>query len=203
MKHLVILLFAFECAAAFGASGLLKCLGAEEKRFHLNKRQGPVYDLNQKLISEIIQIPGAELKPEILRDVCRGGQFSESWKLLGHTLRSGKGIFVFRDRSTAELASGMADDYVEASRELLVGFITAIQAEAPSADCLKQEIPKLDEFFFKIKALQEDVDMKQIFADYDQKIFNDLKNYPKAFENCQRRLKKKASSGVVSDPKKP
>jgi len=181
----------------------LKCLGSEEKRFHLNKRQGPVYDLNQKLISEIVQIPGVSLRPDVLRDICRPGQFSESWKLLEHTLKEGKAIFLFKNKSNAELASGMADDYIEASRDILIGFITSIQAEAPSADCLKREIPKLDEFFYKIKALQEDVDMKQIFENYDVRIFEQLKSYPRAFERCQRRLKKNTKSGVVSDPKKP
>lgn len=203
MKYLLLLAFFLQTSTLFAAGDILKCLGTEEKRFHLNKRQGPVYELNQKLISEIIQIPGVTLKPEVLKDVCKPGQFSESWKLLEYTLRKGKSIFAFRKTANAELAAGMADDYIEASREILIGFITSIQAEAPSADCLKQEIPKLDEFFYKIKALQEDVDMKQIFENYDVKIFEELKSYPKAFQNCQRRLKKKTSSGVVSDPKKP
>lgn len=203
MKYLVIVILALNSAALFAKTDILKCLGNEEKRFHLNKRQGPVYDLNQKLISEIVQIPGAQLKPEVLRDVCRPGQFSESWRILEHTLKKGKSIFIFPNKANAELASGMVDDYIEASREILVGFITAIQTQAPSADCLKQEIPKLDEFFFKIKALQEDVDMKQIFDQYDLKIFEQLKSYPQAFERCQRRLKKKTKSDVVSDPKKP
>lgn len=198
-----MILFALQSSFMFAETDILKCLGKEEKRFHLNKRQGPVYDLNQKLISEIVQIPGASLKPSVLRDICRPGQFSESWKLLEHTLKDGKSIFVFRNKANAELASGMADDYIEASRDILVGFINSIQTEAPSADCLKKEIPKLDEFFFKIKSLQEDIDMKQIFDQYDVKIFEQLKTYPQAFERCQRRLKKKTNSGVVSDPKKP
>lgn len=203
MKYFLILLIALKSSGLLAQADLLKCLGNEEKRFHLNKRQGPVYDLNQKLISEIVQIPGANLKPSILRDVCQPGQFSESWKLLEHTLKEGKSIFVFKNKANAELASGMADDYIEASREILVGFINAIQTEAPSADCLRTEIPKLGDFFFKIKTLQEDVDMKQVFDQYDVKIFEQLKNYPSAFQRCQRRLKKKTSSGVVSDPKKP
>jgi hypothetical protein len=202
MKYLILFMVC-NSSLLFAQSELLKCLGSEEKRFHLNKRQGPVYELNQKLISEIVQIPGASLKPSVLRNVCKPGQFSESWKLLEHTLKDGKAIFEFRNKASAELASGMADDYIEASRDILVGFINSIQAEAPSAECLNQEIPKLGEFFFKIKALQEDVDMKQIFDQYDVRIFEQLKSYPKAFERCQRRLKKKTKSAVVSDPKKP
>ena len=60
MKWFVIV-FLLNSAAAFGRTPeLLKCLGAEEKAFHLKKDTGPSYDLNQRLIAEIIQIPNNE-----------------------------------------------------------------------------------------------------------------------------------------------
>ena len=49
---------------------LLKCLGAEEKRMHLTKDLGPVYDLNQKLIAEMIQIPNAQINSADTKDIC-------------------------------------------------------------------------------------------------------------------------------------
>lgn len=206
MKCIVIILTFLAITPAFAQKELLKCLGDEEKRFHLQKRTGPVYDLNQKLIGEMIQIPNAIVKPQYLKAICQPKEFSESWKLLEFSIIRGKNIFNVPSSVTGmqrEVAHGMIEDYIDATREILVGFINAIQAEAPSASCLKEEIPQLDQFFTEIKHLQEDVDLAQVFAKKDTKIFNQLKKYPQSFERCRERLKKKASSGSVPEAKKP
>ena len=96
----------------------------------------------------------------------------------------------------------MIDDYIEATREILLNFISAIQMQSPTPTCLKEEIPKLDAFFTDIKYLQEDVDMSDIFKGKDQKIFEKLKNYPLAFEKCRARLKKKAKPSSTDAAKK-
>jgi hypothetical protein len=92
-----------------------------------------------------------------------------------------------------EMTIGMIEDYVDITKEILLNFISQIQAKAPSASCLKEEIPELDSFFTEIKYLQEDVDMQTLFQGKDLKIFEKLKNYPLAFEKCRARLKKKVS----------
>jgi hypothetical protein len=167
----------------------------EEKRFHVNKDTGPVYDLNQKLIAELIQIPKIELSNEDYQAICSGRKFSESWKLLELTIRKGKSLFIIPASVTGmqrEMTKGMIEDFVDASREILLNFISQIQSLSPNATCLKEEIPELDNFFNEVKYLQEEMDLKVIFNGKDQKIFEKLKNYPLAFEKCRARLKKKA-----------
>jgi hypothetical protein len=184
---------------------ILKCLGQEEKRFHQKKETGPVYDLNQRLIAELVQIPRLSVAGEDYWTICAGEKFSESWKLLELSIRKGKELFVIPGDLTGmqkSITEGMIDDYVEATREILLAFISQIQTQAPTASCLKEEIPELDQFFTEIKYLQEDVDMRQLFAGKDRKIFDRLKNYPLAFEKCRARLKKKASSASTAAPKK-
>ena len=184
---------------------ILKCLGAEEKRFHLKKETGPVYDLNQRLIAEMVQIPRVELNQEDYLSICAGEKFSESWKLLEHSLKRGKSIFVIPmdvQGMQRAITEGMIDDYFEGIREILLTFIAHIQAQAPSASCLKEEIPQLDKFFTEIKYLQEDVDLQTIFKGKDKKIFDKLRNYPLAFEKCRARLKKKAKPPSTEAPKK-
>ena len=56
----------------------------------------------------------------------------------------------------------------------LLGFISQIQAASPTAQCLYEEIPDLNQFFIEIKYLQEDVDMKKIMAGKDEKIFEKM-----------------------------
>lgn len=205
MKVILILLF-FLAIEARAANALLVCLGAEEKRLHVEKDTGPVYDLNQRITSEMIQIPEVAISPLDFKSVCRSRRYSESWKLLELSLRKGKGLFIIPEKVTGlqrSITEGMIDDYVEASKEILLSFIAQIQTLSPTPDCLYQEIPKLGKFFTEIKYLQEDVDIRKIMAGKDEKIFEELRGYPRAFQRCRDRLKKKASSESTTPPKKP
>lgn len=184
---------------------LLKCLGAEEKQFHLKKETGPLYDLNQRMISEMIQIPKAELDQEYFDQICSKDSYSPSLILLELSIKKGPEIFNVPDslgKAQKQMAVGMVDDYIEATKEIFLNLITQIQAQAPSPTCLKEEIPELDNFFSDIKYLQEDVDMKAIFAKRDVKIFRKLKSYPQAFDKCRERIKKKLKSESKAADKK-
>ncbi len=201
----MILTFLFSAPLWARDGQILKCLGEEEKRFHLKKETGPVYDLNQRLIAEMIQIPRIEIDPDYYLEICAGQKFSESWKLLEHSIKFGKELFIIPENVQGmqrEMTKGMIDDYVEATREILLTFIAQIQTISPTPTCLKEEVPQLDKFFNEIKYLQEDVDLKVIFQGRDKTIFERLKNYPLAFEKCRARLRKKPKSKSTEAPKK-
>jgi hypothetical protein len=206
MKCIVIIMALMSSFSLFAKDRpILKCLGDEEKRFHLKKEVGPVYDLNQRLIAEMIQIPGIEIHHEDYLAICTGEKFSESWKLLELSIVKGKGIFFISNDIQGmqrNITQSMIDDYVEATKEILLAFISQIQTLSPTPTCLKEKIPELDSFFTEIKYLQEDVDMQVIFKGKDHKIFEKLKNYPLAFEKCRALLKKKAKSESKAAPKK-
>jgi hypothetical protein len=206
MKCFVILVSLLISTTLWARNGqILKCLGDEEKRLHLKKDTGPVYDLNQRLIAEMVQIPKIEIASEDYVAICAGQKFSESWKLLELSLKKGKELFTIpKDVQGMQrsMTHGMIDDYIDAIREILLTFISQIQTISPSPTCLKEEIPELDKFFTEIKYLQEDVDIKVIFQGRDEKIFAKLKNYPLAFEKCRTRLKKKPIPASTEAPKK-
>jgi hypothetical protein len=208
MKCFVIFFLLLQNTPSFASKDerqLLKCLGDEEKKFHLKKETGPLYDLNQRMISEMIQIPKAELALEHFNDICSKTSFSPAWKLLEHSISKGKEIFEVPEGVTGtqkEVAQGMIDDYLEITSEIFLNFMTQVQAAAPSSTCLKEEIPELDAFFTDIKYLQEDVDIKKIFAGRDIKIFEKLKDFPLAFQRCRERLKKKLKSASKPAAKK-
>jgi len=184
---------------------LLKCLGTEEKKlFVVDKAHGPTYNLNQTMISEIIQIPNVTMLQEDLKQICED-PLRVSWRLLYLSITKGKSIFQVQSDITGmqrSMTEGMINDYIEASREILLNYIAQIQAQAPSATCLEEEIPRLKKFFYEIKYLQEDVDVKDLFKGRDAKIFNNLRHYRKAFERCRARLKKKAKAASTSAAKK-
>jgi hypothetical protein len=195
--YFFILAFSFSTYAAKDQRALLKCLAQEEKKFHLTKYKGPLYELNQRLISEIIQIPQAELTSDDFKQICSASSRSPSLKLLELTITRKNKIFHLPDTTTngqRSVSLGMIDDFIESSREIFLNFIAQIQANAPSPTCLKEEIPQLDLFFTEIKYLQEDVDIEKIFRGREKVIFKKLKNYPQAFERCRERVKKKLKS---------
>src|SRR5665647_559504 len=143
MKCLVIILFLVKLIPAWGRENeLLKCLGAEEKRMHLSKDTGPIYDLNQKLIAEMIQIPNAEVNSADTADICSHKAHSESWRLLELSIRKGKGLFIISKSipdMQKQVTEGMIDDYFEATKEILLGFMAQIQALSPTPTCLREE----------------------------------------------------------------
>ncbi len=205
MKLLLITAL-FLTAQVHAANPLLVCLGAEEKRLHQNKNTGPIYDLNQRITAEMIQIPGLSVSNEDFNLICGKKSYSESWKLLELSLRKGKNLFVIPASVTGlqrSITEGMIEDYVRESKEILLTFISQVQTISPTPDCLLEEIPELNKFFTQIKYLQEDIDIKRIMAGKDTKIFDKIKDYPAAFQRCRERLKKKASPGSEASAKKP
>lgn len=210
MKYLgliLVLLSSLEAFAARDRGQLLKCLGEEEKKFHLKKSTGPLYDLNQKLIGEMIQIPNADISPNFLGTICQNKKISPSWKLLELSISKGRTIFIMPGDiggMQKEMTLGMIDDYVESTKEILLGFINQVQSLSPTPTCLGDEIPELNKFFIDIKYLQEDVEMAKIFEGRDLRIFERLEEYPEAFQRCRERerLKKKTSPSSKEEPKK-
>lgn len=202
---MVTLTILFSLGAYAKSPELLKCLGAEEKRFHLKKDLGPGYDLNQKLIAEIVQIPHATVKPAYYQQICIPAG-NESLKLLQLSITKGKDLFDIPNTVTGmqlQMTQGMIDDYFDAIKEIFLGYISQIQSLSPTPTCLQEEIPGLEAFFREIKYLQEDVDIKVLFEKKDEKIFGYLKDYPQAFQRCRDRLRKKLKSESTAPAKKP
>lgn len=187
------------------AGDILKCLGEEEKKYHVSKKSGPKYELNQKLIAEIIQIPQVRVKDEAFKQICQTKFNTPSLKLLELSLIEGKNIFIAPQTSNVAQASvneSMIDGYIETSKEIFLEFIASIQVLSPTPTCLKEEIPELDKFFIEVKHLQEEMDLKDLLRKKDVKIFKHLKNYPQAFEKCLERKSKKDKLESTAAPKK-
>ncbi len=206
MKCLVITSLLLLSASSWSKDSLLlRCLGKEEKSFHLKKDLGPLYDLNQRMIAEMIQIPNAEVNHEVYQEVCVRTTGSNALKLLQISINQGKNIFVVPknlEEMQRQITLGMIEDYSESTKEIFLNFLAQIQTSAPTPNCLKEEIPDLANFLIDVKYLQEDVDIKKIFRGRDKGIFERLKNYSAFFERCRSRLKKKPKPSSTPADKK-
>jgi len=202
VKYLLIaILSSFSLAALARPSEALRCLGVEEHAIHKAKSQGPDYQLNQQLISELVQVQNVDLKPEVLQDICKGKGNAASRKLLFLLLDKGPTIFTHStglntlEKTTAD---SMLDDFMIAVQQIYLGYIASIQQEAPTADCLKKNIPELELFYTDIKYLEEEVETKYLFKDKGlaEKIMKKLSNYPALLKSCQPQKVKKTDKSL-------
>ncbi len=180
---------------------LLKCLGDEEKKLHLTKTTGPTYELNQKLIAEIVQIPQLQISAFNLNKICQSS-LGPSWKLLELSLFEGEKLFINNETGMQKnINESMIKDYLEASREILLYLISSIQALSKDPNCLTKNFPSLNEFYVDLKYLQEEVSTEKIFEGREKKIFKNLKKYQKTLKKCQAETRKKSNSSPISPRK--
>jgi hypothetical protein len=202
MKWIALIILAPTLIYAQRSSPVLKCLGSEERDYHLKKVSGPRMDLNQKLIAEIIQIPQVSIKPEFIESICHS-KYSPSLRLLELSLISEEKLF-YTDGKTDLVNSinqSMISDYIESSREIFIQFIHQVQAIAPTSNCLEDEIPELKEIFTNLKHAQEEIGVKKILNGKINSIFMKLIRFENILKNCQSRLKKTKRSGSTSSRK--
>jgi len=202
------LLLSSFCATA-APSEVLRCLGAEEQRLHKAKSQGPEFQLNQQLISELIQVESIDLSPTYLSLVCNYKENYPSKKLLYLLLDKGNKIFEFKhglSASDISVGESMLEDFMKDTQGIVMSYIASIQQEAPTADCLKKNIPEMELFYIDMKYLEEEIETKYLFKDKGlaEKILNKLSNYPKLFKKCmpQPEIKKTDKSGSTPNRKK-
>ena len=85
-KFYFIILFAAFNVNAGEYKSILQCLGMEEMALHKKKIQGPVYKLNQTLISEVASGNLMQVKREIIENICFAKDFSPSVNFLKNDL---------------------------------------------------------------------------------------------------------------------
>ncbi len=194
-------------------SHLLRCLGAEEKAFHAAKRAGAVFDLNQKLIGELILVNGIEGSEVLLREACELPGGSPSVALLREIILRPRGWYRLTtqpDAVESNISKGLVADLNSSAPEILLSFLGQLQAEAPTADCLEKHIPGIKQLYLEVKWLQEEMDIDKITAGQRRlaAIFEQLAHPYEVLALCradfQRKQKaQKAASGAEKKPPRP
>lgn len=145
-------------------SVLLHCLGAEEKFYHAKKRLGALYDLNQRMIGEILQVPGLEGAADVLRDACKPGEATSLVVLEAILLHPNEWYAVAQGHQLGEVSimTELLKEIIIGAPEMFLTFLGQLQSEAPTPDCLEKQIPGLKELYSDVKWLQEDVDPSKL-----------------------------------------
>jgi hypothetical protein len=121
---------------------ITRCLGQEERFYHLKKISGPHYQLNQRLINEMADLTGVSFKPEILKKLCIAPYDKKISRTLWDLLfrLPDHGLIVV---SGGEHAKKQRDDFIKRLPDLFDQYVMILSNTAPNAHCLLAQIEEL------------------------------------------------------------
>lgn len=179
---------------------LLQCLAKEETDLHKDKDQGVLYRLNQNFLNELATSNDIALKKNYVDEICKSKKHSPSVSLLRLLLLKESDIY---DLSLSEVdvtmrpfKMGYINEFQKSVPHLLVQYISGLQSEMATPDCLEKAVPELKTFFERLKYLEEEMKTSEVISDKKriEKIFKKLENIKSIKKECEtiaaRRLKK-------------
>lgn len=186
-----LLISIFFSSLSFGATNksFLKCLGKEEQYYHTKKLSGPYFKLNQKLISEFIQLSDTlTIKSRFQKKICNDKDSLPSMTLLKLILTHQAQIFQSlahkNDVSQRSMDKRTSKEMSSMAVFALISFINELQAQAKKPNCVIGKIPELKEFYSLTRYTLEDQgvlrlletlkDLESIFKKLNDKTY--LKN---------------------------
>lgn len=169
---------------------ILQCLGMEELALHKNKIQGPVYKLNQTLISEVASGNLMQVKREIIENICFAKDFSPSVNFLKNLLIKEKNIYTYDKENVKiyRLQLVATDALQQKVPGLFFQYLISLQGLTNHPDCLYREIPEFDYFMKRFRYLQGDLTPQKLLSDKGKirVIFEKLKSFSKVLSKCNK-----------------
>lgn len=188
---------------------LLQCLAKEESLLHKEKNMGPLYHLNQEFINELASSNDITLKKNFIEEICQTKTYSPSVALLRLLLLKESSIY---DLSLSEVdlkmrpfKMGYINEFQKQTPRLFIQYISGLQSEMATADCLVKAIPELDFFTERLKYLEEEMSTHEVLGDKKriELIFKKLANIKSIQKNCEKiaatRLRKLKRSKVKEE----
>lgn len=191
---------------------LLECLGKEESLFHKEKTVGVIFRLNQEFINELATSNDITLKKKFVDEICHSEIHSPSVALLRLLLLKESDIYDLSfseiDASMRPFKKGYINEFQKQVPRLFIQYISGLQAELPTHDCLNKAIPELDLFNNHLKYLEEEMSTHDIIKDKKkiEIIFIKLQKIKEIKKNCEieallqlnklKKMKKKKSANL-------
>lgn len=210
-RPLICLLVAafFSSAEIYAAAPnlLLQCLAKEETELHKEHSQGAIYHLNQDFLNELASSNDIALKKNFVDEICLSKKHSPSVGLLRLLLVKESDIYDLSlsevDPSMRPFKMGYINEFQKQVPRLFIQFISSLQSEMATPDCLEKNIPELKFFNERLKYLEEEMSTHDIMKDKSkiEKIFTKLENIKSIRKSCEL-LAKKRSRKRSSEMKK-
>lgn len=186
---------------------LLRCLAKEEEGLHKKNVQDALFRLNQEFVNELASSNDINLKKNYVDEICQSRSFSPSIALLRMLLLKEHQIY---DLSLSEVEVSMRpfkmayiNEFQKQVPRIFIQYLSGLQSELATPDCLETYIPELAGFSEKIKYLEEEISAHQLITQKNKidSMFNKLKDFSTIKKKCiadkkrsDRTVKKKKNS---------
>lgn len=204
----------FSSAEIYAAPNLLlQCLAKEESQLHKEHSLGALYHLNQDFLNELASSNDIALKKNFVDEICLAKKHSPSVGLLRLLLIKESDIYDLSlsevDPSMRSFKMGYINEFQKQVPHLFIKFISALQSEMATADCLEKNIPELKYFNERLKYLEEEMSTHEVMKDKSkiEKVFSKLEGIKSIKKSCdliaqkkskklKDKMKKKEDSGL-------
>lgn len=186
---------------------LLRCLAKEEEKLTKKNTQNALYRLNQEFVNELASSNDIMLKKTYVDQICYSKEYSPSVGLLRLLLLKEHELYDLSlsgvDASMRPFKMGYINEFQKQVPRMLINYLSGLQAELATPDCLEKNISELKGFNEKIKYLEENLTTHQLITQKDKldSIFKKLKGFYEIKLKCkaiaqkkESRLKKKQNS---------
>ncbi len=176
---------------------LLQCLAKEEERLHKNA-QNSLYRLNQEFVNELAGSNDIAIKKEFVDEICLSKKHSASVGLLRLLLLKEDKIYDLSlsgvEASMRPFKMGYINEFQKQVPRLFIQYISSVQGEMPTSNCLEKYIPELKAFNEKIKYLEMELPSNQLIAQKSKidAIFERLADIKNIQSKCMEDKLKKA-----------
>lgn len=186
---------------------LLQCLAKEEEDLHKSKNQNALFRLNQEFVNELASSNDITIKNEYVSEICRSKTHSASVTLLKQLLLNESNIY---DLSFSGAPASMRpfklayiNEFQKQVPRIFVQYISGLQSEMATPDCLNNAIPELVAFNEKLKYLEEELSTRALIPQKNriEAIFNKLRNIENIKKNCEKIAMKKTKKLLKGNKK--
>ncbi len=178
------------------ANPILECLGQEELLIHKNEVVGPIKYLNLQLVNNFASFSNITIKKAYLNGICKNPDYSPSVALLKDIMLNGMDLYVISREENQQVQDvATIESFLNEIPHIFFSYLSKLQNEAATPDCLAKRVKHLKEFTDNIFYLESESSARDIFQQKKKvsELFEDLQNLDKFWKDCKKEaLAKKA-----------
>ncbi|MBY0412635.1 MAG: hypothetical protein K2Q18_00645 [Bdellovibrionales bacterium] len=175
---------------------LLQCLAKEEDSLHKRETQNALFRLNQEFVNELAGSNDITIKKNYVDQICQSKSFSPSVGLLRMLLLKEHELYDLSlsgvEASMRPFKMGYINEFQKQVPRIFIQYISGLQSELATADCLDKAVPELAGLSEKIKYLEEEISTHQLITQKSkiESIFEKLRAFPEIKEKCAQKKRK-------------
>lgn len=175
---------------------LLQCLAKEEEVLHKKEIQNALFRLNQEFVNELASTNDINLKKSYVDEICKSKTYSPSVGLLRMLLMKEHEIYDLSlsgvEASMRPFKMGYINEFQKQVPRMFIQYLSGLQSELATPNCLENAIPELKGFNEKIKYLEEELSTHQLITQKNKLeiIFKKLQKFHEIKRQCAIENKK-------------